>query len=195
MSALKTCTRCKLDKPATTDEFYRDSARPDGLFVWCKQCCKEKRRQTTGQRPREEMECNNEPEGMKWCSGCKSYVSRDGGFYRSSRNRDGLVEICKMCRNSRDTRDHYMKTYGVSRQWVERLLEQQGFLCAVCPTPIDELKRGKSCLDHCHKSKKIRGILCHPCNVALGLLKDNPATIRSLLAYLQRGDDHSEIGV
>lgn len=41
-------------------------------------------------------------------------------------------------------------------------------------------------LDHCHASGKFRGWLCGHCNRALGMLKDNPAFLRSLASYLER---------
>ena len=41
--------------------------------------------------------------------------------------------------------------------------------------------------DHCHQSGEFRGWLCHQCNCALGLVKDNPATLRALANYLEKG--------
>ena len=35
---MKTCSRCELNKPAS--EFRKDSSRKDGLYVYCKDCCK-----------------------------------------------------------------------------------------------------------------------------------------------------------
>lgn len=46
--------------------------------------------------------------------------------------------------------------------------------------PIEDLK-----IDHCHQHDRVRGLLCHNCNVALGLVKDNPRTLENLAAYLR----------
>ena len=42
------------------------------------------------------------------------------------------------------------------------------------------------CIDHRHSDNQIRGVLCRECNLALGLLKDNPDRIESLLRYLNK---------
>jgi hypothetical protein len=43
----------------------------------------------------------------------------------------------------------------------------------------------KLMVDHCHATGKVRGLLCHNCNRALGLLKDDKSTIRRALEYLE----------
>lgn len=40
-------------------------------------------------------------------------------------------------------------------------------------------------IDHCHKTKNVRGLLCQACNMAIGLLKDNPETAVKIAAYLK----------
>lgn len=42
----------------------------------------------------------------------------------------------------------------------------------------------KICI-YCGVMKPVRGLLCHQCNVSIGLLKDDPAIIRSLLLYVE----------
>ncbi len=41
-------------------------------------------------------------------------------------------------------------------------------------------------IDHCHKTRKFRGLICQKCNSALGLLKDDPQIVASALQYLLR---------
>lgn len=53
-------------------------------------------------------------------------------------------------------------------------------LCEVCDN------EGTICFDHCHATEKFRGWICLQCNLALGLAKDNPATLRALADYLDR---------
>lgn len=45
--------------------------------------------------------------------------------------------------------------------------------------------RIKLVVDHDHATGKVRGLLCHNCNRALGLLHDNPVTINNALEYLK----------
>lgn len=41
-------------------------------------------------------------------------------------------------------------------------------------------------LDHCHETGVVRGLLCQPCNMALGLLRDDPARLRRLASYVEK---------
>lgn len=40
--------------------------------------------------------------------------------------------------------------------------------------------------DHCHTTGSFRGWICDNCNLALGLVKDDPAVLRNLAAYIER---------
>ena len=51
--------------------------------------------------------------------------------------------------------------------------------CQICNVELI-----KKCIDHCHTTNKIRGVLCNNCNTALGLVGDNIATIESMIKYL-----------
>jgi hypothetical protein len=45
------------------------------------------------------------------------------------------------------------------------------------------------CVDHCHETKKVRGLLCSPCNRAIGQLGDTVQGVQRALTYLQRSLD------
>src|SRR5260370_22694006 len=74
------------------------------------------------------------------------------------------------------------RKYGISEQEYQKLLKSQKSKCAICSS---SLKIQQPALDHCHKTHKIRGILCHPCNLGIGFLKDNILLLKSALKYLQ----------
>lgn len=81
-----------------------------------------------------------------------------------------------------------LRTYGITQKEREAMNEAQGGLCASCGhPPTGKGHTSKLFLDHCHATGKIRGLLCHPCNVALGLLRDDPVRIRALLTFVERG--------
>lgn len=44
---------------------------------------------------------------------------------------------------------------------------------------------GRLCIDHCHETSVFRGVLCYSCNVALGLLKDDPELLRRAASYIE----------
>ena len=68
-----------------------------------------------------------------------------------------------------------------------RLLIEQNNTCAICDyqhDPNAKSQGGKLYLDHDHDTGQVRGLLCHKHNLALGILGDNEAGVRKLLAYL-----------
>jgi hypothetical protein len=72
------------------------------------------------------------------------------------------------------------RRYGISAAEYDALLAKQGGACAICR----KRARGRLCVDHCHLTGTIRGLLCHACNRALGALKDDQASLVAALAYL-----------
>ena len=71
------------------------------------------------------------------------------------------------------------------------IADQKG-KCAICEAELDNGKH--TCVDHCHTTGKIRGLLCTRCNWALGGFKDNPVILHSAIKYLQKhtGDANVE---
>jgi hypothetical protein len=75
--------------------------------------------------------------------------------------------------------------YGITRIGYESMVAKQDGKCAACKrTPSDSV-RGVLCVDHCHETNTIRGLLCHACNIALGKIDDNQDTLFELAVYLQ----------
>ena len=82
---------------------------------------------------------------------------------------------------------YYQKTYGVSLDEVLALLEAQGGRCAICGSEgfrIEKQSRFMLALDHCHSTGRVRGMLCHNCNRALGLLQEDPEVIQKARDYV-----------
>ena len=139
----------------------------------------------------------------KQCARCKQY--RDTSlFTKSPRNRDGLHSYCQPCRNTEkrliyadspefreySKRKHIRNAYGLTPEQYDAMIEVQGGRCAVCREPLDFGQQTH--VDHCHATDRIRGILCHPCNIALGNARDDPQRLRDLADYLER---HHNIGI
>ncbi len=81
------------------------------------------------------------------------------------------------------------KHYGLTLETYEDLLKSHDYKCAVCLSPGPEsIFQGSQglCVDHCHKTGRVRGILCAKCNIALGQLEDDPDKILRLYQYLNR---------
>jgi hypothetical protein len=72
--------------------------------------------------------------------------------------------------------------YDLTQQEFDAILSRQGGACGICERPFSKTP----CIDHCHLTRQVRGLLCHGCNVMLGHLKDNPAFAYKAGAYLER---------
>lgn len=80
-------------------------------------------------------------------------------------------------------------SFGLSLEDYQRMHDAQGGRCAICDSPEGETRNGKVkmlAVDHCHKTGKIRGLLCCPCNQAIGKLRDDSAIIRRAADYIDR---------
>lgn len=79
--------------------------------------------------------------------------------------------------------------YGMSRAEYDALYALQNGLCAICGEPETVARLGKQmCLavDHCHQNGHVRELLCRKCNTGLGSFKDDPALLRTAIAYLEK---------
>jgi hypothetical protein len=79
---------------------------------------------------------------------------------------------------------HYKSAYGLTLEQVDEMLIKQDHKCALCGKSLKETKRN---IDHNHITKKVRGILCHRCNIGLGYVEDEEF-LKSSLIYLKGGD-------
>ena len=79
---------------------------------------------------------------------------------------------------------HLERRYGISRTDYKVLLAAQRGVCPICG------KRSKKtlCVDHCHATGTVRGLLCRQCNFGLVCLGDDQAAMIAALAYLGGGD-------
>jgi Recombination endonuclease VII len=77
--------------------------------------------------------------------------------------------------------------YDLTPEQWEQMFDAQGRRCANDLCKATEPGRGGGWpTDHCHKTKKVRGILCHNCNIALGHAKDCKRRLAGLIAYLEK---------
>lgn len=79
---------------------------------------------------------------------------------------------------------HFRKQFGITADERDAMAASQGGKCALCARPDGTGKRGALHVDHCHKTGRIRGLLCARCNQAIGLLGDDVERIRRAAEYL-----------
>lgn len=92
-------------------------------------------------------------------------------------------------RNPRRAKSNDLRrSYGITLEDYEALLEAQNGVCAICGDPEKTKDKDggprKMPVDHDHETGVIRGLLCTPCNRALGMLKDDVKVLRRAIVYI-----------
>jgi len=76
--------------------------------------------------------------------------------------------------------------YGMNWDQFQAMLDRAGGKCEVCRKPFEHRsQRNGACIDHNHETGEIRGLLCHSCNRAIGLLGDCPERLEKMILYLR----------
>ena len=140
---------------------------------------------------------------VKTCSICKTEKLLSG-FHKHKRRKGGVQDTCKICSAAHEKKWYaenrerirakkgtpeakrkyrdwaYKRRYGISLADYERMVTEQQGCCALCD------RKKKLVVDHDHKTKRIRGLLCHTCNTNLGAWGDNlGSVIKKLTNYLK----------
>jgi len=83
----------------------------------------------------------------------------------------------------KDAKPHLKAIYGITLEEYSLMFEKQEGCCSGCKKHRSTLK-SDLCVDHCHTTGKVRGLLCAKCNTALGMIEDNTNTLLNLITYL-----------
>lgn len=154
-------------------------------------------------------------DSLKQCSWCDE-IKPHSAFHKDKNNKHGrgLAYYCKDCalantrayhnkqiaennieyiRKKRSSR--YKCMHGISLVEFEQRLKEQDYKCAICKITLDGFGQGTH-MDHCHKSNKIRDILCTNCNRGLGHFQENEDNLMAAIKYLQahKSDGSSKEG-
>ena len=129
--------------------------------------------------------CNVELTDENWYPSCKrhyKYICKICHNKQTNQYLKKSREIHPEKARQRDKKYHIFKKYGITIQEVLNMLQAQGNKCAICGKP---LTINDACIDHDHKTGKVRGILCRECNWGLGNFRDNPTFCRNAAKYLE----------
>lgn len=76
------------------------------------------------------------------------------------------------------------KKYGITLEDFNQLILEQNNTCPICLRIF--IDKVHPCVDHCHETKRVRGVLCRQCNAAVGQLGDTKESLERALDYLTR---------
>lgn len=75
-----------------------------------------------------------------------------------------------------------LSKYGLTEKQFAAMRETCRGLCAICAMDCGD----KLVVDHCHKTGKVRGLLCGRCNAGLGMFMDSAKLLMHARAYLNQ---------
>lgn len=124
------------------------------------------------------IKCGVPKELQSRCKKCQLEFAKT--YYKKNSNKILAHLKAQRKKDPDKARDQWMRSkYGLTFDELNRRLIAQGGACKICG---DAPKRW--CVDHDHKTGKVRSILCYNCNLALGHLKDSAKRAFSAAAYL-----------
>ena len=136
------------------------------------------------------------------CNTCKSTNYRysralNPEFYLARSRKWASENLEKAKKSKRDSLERNRHRYKVTPEVAKRkslwtlyrmtleeflaLSEHQNSCCLICEKPSETL-----CVDHCHTSGTVRGLLCSLCNTGLGLLKEDRKILTNAVRYLEK---------
>lgn len=132
---------------------------------------------------------------------CKTHYQRllrHGHTKYTDRKKPARICMIDGCDNHLYAKNLCHAHYAKQRKWsaagvdaarYQEMLHEQNGVCAICrqPETAPDKASGKTkdlAIDHCHKSGKIRALLCSNCNRALGLFEDDPALLAKAQKYV-----------
>lgn len=142
---------------------------------------------------------------MKTCKDCKqSLLEESFPLYSTNKVKDHRRGVCNYCyihhkkkAYTKQNQGHtgtvykrdwwYRSKYGITVEEYEILLKKQNGVCAICGRP-PKVGGKRLAVDHCHKTKAIRGLLCRHCNYGLGWFHDNYESLLKASHYLMGGN-------
>jgi len=111
-------------------------------------------------------------------------------FYKNKNTKDGRRHDCKDCERHRFKNSRLKWRFCIDLKEYSRMLLEQNSLCAICKRPERRIeKSGTSadlCVDHDHRTGRVRGLLCRTCNSMLGLANDDIDILLSGAVYLEK---------
>lgn len=84
---------------------------------------------------------------------------------------------------------HLRRKFGITLIEYQNLLDSQRGVCFLCKNPEKiknhiSKKTSSLAVDHCHKTGKIRGLLCFKCNTTIAHIENNPDIYQIIRGYL-----------
>ena len=114
------------------------------------------------------------------------FMGRNRELYLASRKRYYQKQKAKHLHDGWVRR--LRRQFGLTESEYHAMLSAQNGVCAICLQVERKQHKGKPqrlSVDHCHESGRVRGLLCHSCNAAIGHFRDDPLTMYRAAKYVR----------
>lgn len=172
---LRECKRCH--EKLAINQFSKDKTRHDGLHPYCKLCRNELSRSYSKSRLKNDVIY------------AEKIREKDRHRYKDKRRKKNLDRTRSW--TPEQQKEYYLKhKYNITLENYHNMLKEQNYCCAICgeqetrtnpTTGISQL-----CVDHDHKTGKVRGLLCNKCNTGIGYFKENIDILNNAINYLNK---------
>lgn len=159
---MKNCKNinCNQNNPQPFSSFQKDTIKKDGHSSYCKIC-------------------HNKRVKDNYIKNKKSIIKQQKEYYQ--KHREKRLKQTKI--------RHIEKTYNITYTEFINLLEKQNNKCAICNKEETAKERNRKIrmlsVDHCHKTGKVRGLLCRQCNIGIGNFFDSIELLEKTIKYLK----------
>lgn len=169
----KTCTKCQKTYPASKVHFYQHPSGKYGLTPRCKPCVNEENKQ------RHAAYRQGHPEEAKRRANARTRKSyhKDIEYSRAKQREYQAKYRADPIKGANIKARKRGGGAKLSPRQIEAIFVAQGGKCAICEATDPGHRTGWN-LDHCHKTSKVRFILCSACNRGLAAFRDNAAVMR-----------------
>lgn len=75
---------------------------------------------------------------------------------------------------------------GITRQHRDAIIRACAGQCPVCKKPFTRVREEQACVDLCHLTGTVRGVLCRACAEGIALFRNDPNLLRAAARYLQK---------
>ena len=114
------------------------------------------------------------------CTRCKQDKPETLEFFPPhNKKKNGLDSWCRTCRASYRNEINRGRHRSVISDEQLKEIKNSITACIICGA------EGKLVVDHCHKTGRIRGMLCNHCNRGLGHFRDDPTLLEFAAEYLR----------
>lgn len=182
MKKLKLCKKCGLEKDLV--EFHNQTEKSDGKQSNCRECRNKLKRIYDILHKKENH--------IYYLKNIKRHKKLAKKYRKEHIKEMKKYKINMILKNPLYYRNSQLKSlFGITIEQYQKLRKKQNDVCAICgkkETVFDKrINQVRSLsVDHCHKTGKVRGLLCQNCNTAIGRWKDDIKIMKKAIKYLEK---------